>query len=47
MPKDDFVYLGHMLNMARKADDIVWDVVATDLPPVMAALQRIVSPEEK
>jgi uncharacterized protein with HEPN domain len=114
MPKDDLVYLGHMLDMARKAiektrgirrsdydqdenlrlalahliqvigeaarrvspeaqqahseipwsdiigmrhkvvhdylevdDDIVWDVVTTDLPPVMAALQQIVPPEDK
>ncbi len=113
MRKDDLVYLGHMLDMARKAiekthgirrsdydedenlrlalahliqiigeaarrvsaqtrrdhpeipwsdiigmrhkvvhdylevdDDIVWDVATTDLPPIVAALQRIVPPEE-
>jgi uncharacterized protein with HEPN domain len=113
MRKDDFVYLGHMLDMARKAiertqgiarsqydkdetlqlalahliqiigeaarrvsegtrrahteipwseiigmrhkvvhdylqvdNDIVWDVVKVDLPPLLAALERIVPPEE-
>jgi uncharacterized protein with HEPN domain len=27
-------------------NDIVWDVVKVDLPPLLAALERIVPPEE-
>jgi len=113
MPKDDLVYLGHMLDMARKAvektrglqrsvydqdenlrlalahliqiigeaarrvsaetrsahpeipwaeiigmrhkvvhdylevdEDIVWDVVTADLPPLVAALERVVPPDD-
>jgi hypothetical protein len=39
MPKDDVVYLGHMLDTARK-------VVTRDLPALAKALERIVPPDE-
>jgi uncharacterized protein with HEPN domain len=29
----------------QKDDDIVWDVVTADLPPLMADLKKIVPPE--
>jgi hypothetical protein len=38
MSPRDLVYVGHMLDMARKGDD---------LPKLVAALERIVPPAEK
>jgi uncharacterized protein with HEPN domain len=56
MSPRDLVYVGHMLDMARKAvskvvhdylgvdEDIVWRVVSEDLPKLVKALEPIVPP---
>jgi predicted nucleotidyltransferase len=56
MQKDDLVYVGHMLDMARKAIekidgrsrdylevdyDLVWDVVSSEVPPLVTQLEQI------
>ena len=54
MSPRDLVYIGHMLDTARKAifhdylgvdEDIVWQVVTEDLPKLVTALEAIVPPE--
>ena len=49
IPWPDIIGMRHKVvhDYLEVDDDIVWDVVTTDLPPVIAALQRIVPPEEK
>ena len=53
MSPSDFVYVGHMLDIAKKAvsktqgpsREIVWQVATQDLPTLVAALEPIVPPE--
>ncbi len=52
MQRGDLVYVGHMLDMSRKAtekvqglmnvdEDVVWEVVTRDLPALVAALEKV------
>jgi uncharacterized protein with HEPN domain len=52
MPKDEGVYLGHMLDRARKIiykmdidEDVVWNVATRHLPTLVEQIERLV-PEE-
>ncbi len=46
MLKDDWVYVGHMLDMGQKALDFTEGVVCQDLPDLVRLLDRIVPPDE-
>ena len=41
--KDDSVYFGHMLEDISQ--DVLWEVVTRDIPPLEAQLARIAPPE--
>jgi uncharacterized protein with HEPN domain len=51
MPKDESVYLGHMLDQARKIiakeidEDVVWNVATKHLMPLVELLEPLLPDE--